>query len=73
MKLINVSKVLFVTLFALFGMVESYAQTGNITGTISDENGIYVSGANIYISSLNRGSPGEVLAALTPSLYLSLS
>ena len=56
MKLINVSKVLFVTLFALFGMVESYAQTGNITGTISDENGIYVSGANIVISNLNRGT-----------------
>jgi TonB-dependent receptor len=42
--------ILFVSLCGLYG------QTGNIQGTISDENGIYVSGANVFISSLNRGT-----------------
>ncbi len=56
MKLIHLSKAVFVTLFSLFGVMQSHAQTGNITGAISDENGIYVSGANVFISSLNRGT-----------------
>ena len=32
------------------------AQTGNIQGTISDENGIYVPGANVFVSSLSKGA-----------------
>lgn len=32
------------------------AQTGNIQGTISDENGIYLPGANIMITSLAKGA-----------------
>ncbi len=33
-----------------------FAQTGNIQGTISDENGIYVPGANVMISALSKGA-----------------
>lgn len=32
------------------------AQTGNIQGTISDDNGIYVPGANVMITSLSKGA-----------------
>lgn len=32
------------------------AQSGNIQGTISDENGIYLPGANVVISSLSKGA-----------------
>lgn len=32
------------------------AQTGNIQGTISDENGIYLPGANVMITSLTKGA-----------------
>ena len=39
--------------FAIFTSVN--AQNGNIQGTISDENGIYVPGANVIIESLGRG------------------
>ena len=56
MKPIHLAKVVFVTLFSFFGILHSYAQSGNITGTISDENGIYVSGANIVIADLNKGT-----------------
>jgi len=56
MKSTLVSKQLFVTLFAVMGIRMGMAQEGNIQGNISDENGIYVSGANVFISSLNRGT-----------------
>lgn len=56
MKSIHLLQLLFVTLFHLFGSMDGFAQTGNISGTISDENGIYVSGANIYVESLKKGT-----------------
>ncbi len=59
MKAINLLKLLFVTLFVFLGVAESTAQSGNIQGTISDENGIYVSGANIFIASLNKGTVSD--------------
>ena len=55
MKLMHIKNYLFVTLFLVFGFATAQAQTGNIQGTISDENGIYVSGANIFIETLNKG------------------
>ena len=55
MKLMNLKLLLFVTLFLVFGLAKGQAQTGNIQGTISDENGIYVPGANVYIESLSKG------------------
>lgn len=33
-----------------------FAQTGNIQGTISDENGIYVPGANVMLPELSKGA-----------------
>nr|WP_299387072.1 TonB-dependent receptor [Allomuricauda sp.] len=52
----NLKTVLIVTLFTVFGMVNAQAQTGNVQGTISDENGIYVPGANVLIVDLSRGA-----------------
>ena len=49
MKSMNLKRLLFVTLFLVFGIAVAQAQTGNIQGTITDENGIYVPGANVYI------------------------
>ncbi|WP_420603843.1 TonB-dependent receptor [Flagellimonas sp.] len=36
--------------------LSAFAQTGNIQGTISDQNGIYVPGANVIISELSKGA-----------------
>ncbi len=55
MKLMNLKKLAFVTLFLLFGLANAQAQIGNIQGTITDENGIYVPGANVYIKSISKG------------------
>ncbi|HEA22287.1 MAG TPA: TonB-dependent receptor, partial [Pricia antarctica] len=46
----------FLTLFALFFSTNILAQTGNVTGTISDENGFYLPGANVMIPSLSKGA-----------------
>ncbi|HBU76871.1 MAG TPA: TonB-dependent receptor, partial [Muricauda sp.] len=56
MKLMNLKKLLFVTLFMVLGNAMAQAQSGNIQGTITDENGIYVPGANVYIESLVKGA-----------------
>ncbi|MEL7122297.1 MAG: TonB-dependent receptor [Bacteroidota bacterium] len=45
-----------VTLVLCFLGLSMSAQTGNIQGSIADENGIYVTGANVYIASLNQGT-----------------
>ncbi|NJB71186.1 TonB-dependent receptor [Saonia flava] len=42
-------------MYLLFTLFIS-AQEGNIQGTISDENGIYVPGANVIISDLSKGA-----------------
>ncbi len=47
---------LIYSLLFLLGCLIAHAQTGNIQGTISDENGIYVPGANVFISSISKGS-----------------
>ncbi|MGC1514062.1 MAG: carboxypeptidase-like regulatory domain-containing protein [Maribacter sp.] len=45
-----------VCFFALFILpFVGTSQTGNIQGTISDENGIYLPGVNVMISILARG------------------
>ena len=56
MKLMHLKSLLFVTLFLMLGVAVGQAQTGNIQGTITDENGIYVPGANVYIESLSKGA-----------------
>ncbi len=52
----NLTKLFFVTLFLVFGALSGQAQTGNIQGTITDENGIYVPGANVYIEAISKGA-----------------
>lgn len=44
------------SLLSLFFTSFIFAQTGNIQGTISDENGIYVPGASVYIASIEKGA-----------------
>ena len=56
MKLMNLKKLVFVTLFLVLSTAMGQAQSGNIQGTITDENGIYVPGANVYIESLVKGA-----------------
>ena len=55
MKSINRKHRLFVTVFSLFSAL-IFAQKGNIQGVISDNNGIYVSGASVYIEALKLGA-----------------
>lgn len=45
----------FALLFSVAG-IQLHAQSGNIQGVISDENGIYLPGANIFIAQLNKGA-----------------
>lgn len=49
-------KVIFVTLCIGLFSSNILAQSGNIKGTISDENGIYLTGANVTITSLSKGA-----------------
>ncbi|MCM5661887.1 TonB-dependent receptor [Galbibacter mesophilus] len=48
-------KLIFTTFFVAMFMSFTYAQNGNIQGTIADENGIYVPGATVLIQDLNKG------------------
>ncbi|WP_417443019.1 TonB-dependent receptor [Joostella sp.] len=48
-------KLIFVTLIVAFFTSSMSAQNGNIQGSISDENGIYVPGATVIIEDLNMG------------------
>jgi len=48
-------KIVFSIAFFI-GLFLSNAQSGNIKGTISDENGLYIPGANITISELSKGA-----------------
>lgn len=56
MKTIKLLKAIFVTLSVFFFSVNMLAQSGNIQGTISDENGLYLPGANVMLPTLNKGA-----------------
>ena len=56
MKAITLIRLFFVTLLAALSSPGLRAQTGNIQGVISDENGIYLPGANVFIENLNKGA-----------------
>ena len=56
MKLTNLKLLVYVTLFSVFSFAKTYAQSGNVQGIISDENGIYVPGATVQIASLSKGT-----------------
>lgn len=55
MKKNNFFKLLTLVTFMFFSFVKISAQTGNIQGSITDENGIYVPGASVTITSLKKG------------------
>lgn len=56
MKPIKLFKILFVTLFLFLVGPQILAQTGNLQGTISDENGLYLPGANVMLTELSKGA-----------------
>lgn len=49
-------KNLFLNFLFFFVPFILFSQSGNITGTISDENGLYLPGANVTIMSLAKGA-----------------
>jgi TonB-dependent receptor len=56
MKQFNFLRLFFLTISLSFISLNSIAQTGNIKGLITDENGMYVPGASISITSLKKGA-----------------
>ncbi|WP_431196273.1 TonB-dependent receptor [Maribacter dokdonensis] len=52
----NQLNLFFVTLLCTVFSSMAVAQSGNIQGTISDENGLYLPGASVMISSLSKGA-----------------
>lgn len=57
MQLIYSLKLFFVTLcLSVLSMNSSIAQTGNVQGVITDENGIYMIGASVLVESTGQGS-----------------
>ncbi|WBL25392.1 TonB-dependent receptor [Zunongwangia sp. HGR-M22] len=52
----NYFKFLLVTLFVALNFSFTQAQTGAIRGTIADETGIYVPGAEVMIPEINKGT-----------------
>ncbi|WP_417884859.1 carboxypeptidase-like regulatory domain-containing protein [Zunongwangia sp.] len=56
MKQINYLKLIFVTLFVASSFSFLQAQNGAIKGNIIDDNGMYVPGAAVMISDLNKGT-----------------
>ncbi len=59
MKRSNYIKLLFVTVFFAFCNAKIIAQTGTIKGIITDDNGMYVPGANIFIKNLKKGTNSD--------------
>jgi len=55
MKNQNTLKLISTLIFIIFSILKVSSQTGNLQGTISDENGIYVPGANVVIKKLKKG------------------
>lgn len=52
----KLEKILFVTLLLMSPLLWGQEQRGNIQGIITDENGIYVPGANVLIEALSKGA-----------------
>lgn len=52
------AKLLFLFLSINVGL--SYSQTGNLKGVLTDESGLFVPGANVFIASLNKGAITDV-------------
>ena len=59
MKQKNYLKLIIVTVFFTLCYVKSTAQTGTISGVITDDYGLYVPGANVYIESIKKGTVSD--------------
>ncbi|WP_176465432.1 TonB-dependent receptor [Croceivirga radicis] len=64
----------YVTLVMLFFVAWGMAQTGNIKGVITDENGIYVPGASVFLEGTQKGAISDfdgkfTLVNVTPATY----
>ncbi len=49
-------KIIAPIMIFFLGLILANAQTGNITGTVTDENGLYLPGANAIITKLSKGA-----------------
>ena len=56
MKTTKLLKSVFVTLLLLLFSFNMLAQSGNIQGTVSDENGLYLPGANVMLPAIKKGA-----------------
>ena len=56
MKIKMLFRILFLALVLLGTSFASHAQNGNISGIVSDNNGIYLPGANVFIEALDKGA-----------------
>jgi TonB-dependent receptor len=59
MKQKNYLRLIIVTIFFALCYVKSTAQTGTISGVITDDYGLYVPGANVYIESIKKGTVSD--------------
>lgn len=55
MKKQYILKLILTSAFTFLAITKSFSQSGNIQGTISDENGVHIPGANITITTLKKG------------------
>lgn len=51
---------LFVTLFSLVSVGKLHAQNGIVRGTVSNNNGFYLPGANVMIENLNKNAISDI-------------
>ncbi len=56
MRTSKLLRTIFVTLSIVLFCVTMSAQSGNLQGTISDQNGLYLPGANIILPSIKKGA-----------------
>lgn len=50
---------LILTLFLAFGVQISFAQVNNVTGTVTDQEGISLPGVNVIVKGTNRGTQSD--------------
>lgn len=58
-------KLKLLLLLFIGGITFSFSQTGNIRGVVTDDFGLYVPGANVFIKSLNKGTITDENGAFT--------
>lgn len=59
MKSTTFFKIILVTIFMSLSAFKINAQTGNLTGTLIDKDGLYVPGASIFILDIQKGAVSD--------------